>query len=251
MQYTKVDKQILEEVKEHNYITSYPDDFQPMPKTVLNQSFSSPADQSTSSNNQCINDDIQILIDKCVRFPHDHHGVVCRLRTYFIDRVIHHFLKRMLGSSIEKDDMDQTYQLIQQYCSRCQNDLGIIFDYFYQDIKTLALNRNLVKDYKKHLLSHSPTSAVRFGFITGCQIWLAKYLTTHLYLDVADNNSHAQPTPSASSSSSNQRIILFEKYLLLTFIIFIMNWVQTQFFGSCPFLFPVVTVILIAWAKII
>jgi hypothetical protein len=246
----KIDDEILEVLNEHDLLTSFPDEFHPMSKTILNQPFSGSADQAITPNDQTINDDIQNLIVKYDLFLRDHHGVVRRVRRSFIDRMINHFLKRMLGSSFEDGDIDLTHRSIQEYCCKHENDLRIIFDYFYQDIKTVVLNRNRVSSLRKYLFNSIPIPIIRFVFVKYCQNRVAQTVKTQLYSNLVDKNSDTQPL-SSSSSSSNQTITLFRKYLLLSLILLTMNWMQTQFFGRSPLLFTVVTVILIAWAKII
>jgi len=249
---SRIDDEILRVLREndHDLLTSFPDEFHPMSKTILNQPFSASASQTIPPNDQTTDNGIQNLIVRYDHFLRDHHDIVRRLRRSFIDRMINHFCNRMLGSVFEDYDVNLTNNLIQEYCRKHETDLCIIFDYFYHDIKTVVLNRNWLSSLQKKLFNKIPLPSIRFLFVKYCQHRVAKNVTAQLYSKPLDKNSHTQPL-SLSSSSSNHIITLLRKYLLLSLILLIMNWIQMQFFCISPLRFTIVTMIVIVCAKII
>ena len=155
----------------------------------------------------------------------------------------------MLGSVIDDGDINLTRDLIEEYCRKHETDLRIIFDYFYSDVKTVALNRNWLSGRQKYLFNKVPITSIRFFFVKYCQRRVAQIVTSQLYC----KSLHTQSSPLSSSlsSTSNQIITLFWKYLPLSLILFMMNWIQTQFFATSPLLFTVLTMTVIIWTNII
>ena len=77
---SKIDDEMLQILNEHDFLTSFPDGFHPISKTVLNQPSPPSADQQIPSDKQTIDNIIQNFIVKYDHFLQDHHDIIRRLR---------------------------------------------------------------------------------------------------------------------------------------------------------------------------
>lgn len=217
----------------HDFLRSFPSGFQPVVEGVSNQA--SP-----------VRGDIHDLILKCDGFTRDHHDIIRRLRTLFLDRLIARFLQRCLGNVVDDDDGDKASVLlsIKQYCQKNETDLRIIFDYFHQDVARVALSRRILRKWQKFLCDIVPTRWKHPAFAKYCRDEGANIIVNFAYGSTA---THSEPTLPTSNEDWTRK----KNYLLLGSTLVMMNWLQTWLFIGNYIHYTVVTMVFVWWMKLL
>ncbi|CAF3590791.1 unnamed protein product [Adineta steineri] len=241
-------EEVLQNFNDHDFLTSFPDEFRPTLSTTLNQPFIAShhisAGRLLRSHTTTPDDDIQNLIKRYECFLNDHKDIVRRSRKSFIDRIMNHFLQQLLGSSFNSNDIKETCHSIQKYCIENEADLGTMFDYFYDDVRTVLLNRNWLPTWVDCLLNGYTKPIMRTFFIHYVQSRGAQTLTTKLYPNV-DRNSYSQ------LSSSIQPNTLRKKLFLISLILVFINWVLIYFFNKSFLLLTIAIMIVVVLLMVI
>jgi hypothetical protein len=241
-------EEVLQNFNDHDFLTSFPDGFRPTFKSTLNQPFIASHEISAGrlvrSHAIIPGDDIQNLIQRYECFLNDHQDIVRRSRRSFVDRIMNHFLQQLLGSSFKRSDVDETGQLIQKYSIENEADLGVMFDYFYDDVKTVLLNRDWLPTWVHCLLNRYTKPCLRVAFVKYFQWRGAQTLTAKLYSNV-EQTSRSQP------SVSTQPNTLRKTFLLISLNLVFINWLLMYSFGESSLLLTTAIMAFIVFSMII
>jgi hypothetical protein len=166
--------------------------------------------------------DFGCLKERINSFIKDHPIIVAEIKNYFYDELIEHILKRSFRVQFTILDSLYTNILYKRFFIEQDENIRIIFNYFYDDVKLLILTGKFegIPWTLRQAIIYTPKSILLKVLITWLNLKGSESLTTMLYKNLI-NPIENENEQESSFSFDRKNIFLF--IIIYIFLLFAIN----------------------------